>query len=355
MAKKVLVVDDSALMRKHIGGVLKDAGFDVILARNGQEAVEMVISLQPDVVTLDINMPEMDGLTALSQIMTARPTPTIMVSSLTNKGALATLEAMAMGAVDYVAKPGGTISLSIDTIADSLIAKVRAAATAQVKGLRPRAKVAVPQQPKPKASPIRTPELRKRAPTSFGLVLVGVSTGGPRTLEEILPLLPADFSWPVLVVQHMPASFTAPFAARMNTLCRLHVKEAAAIEDIQPGTIYIARGGSDMAVSERGGRLVVTSKPESSKHLWHPSVDVLVASALDHVPADRLIGVQLTGMGYDGAETMTELKRQGGRTIAESEETAVVFGMPKELISRGGATTILPSGKIANQIDRWLR
>ncbi|RWX81007.1 chemotaxis-specific protein-glutamate methyltransferase CheB [Neorhizobium lilium] len=354
MAKKVLVVDDSALMRKHIGSLLKDAGFDVILARNGQEAVEMVLASNPDVVTLDINMPEMDGLTALSQIMTARPTPTVMVSSLTNKGALATLEALAMGAVDYVAKPGGTISLSIDTIADSLVAKVKAAATAQVKGLRSRTQVtAPPVQRKPALN--RIPDARKHASNSFGLVLIGVSTGGPRTLEEILPLLPADFSWPVLVVQHMPASFTAPFAVRMNSLCRLHVKEAAAIEDIQPGTIYIARGGSDMAVSERAGRLIITSKPESSKYLWHPSVDVLVASALDHVSADRLIGVQLTGMGYDGAETMAELKRRGGRTIAESEDTAVIFGMPKELIGRGGATTILPSGKIASQIDRWLR
>jgi two-component system chemotaxis response regulator CheB len=354
MGKKVLVVDDSALMRKHIGGLLKDAGFDVQLARNGQEAVDLVLALKPDVVTLDINMPEMDGLTALSLIMTARPTPTIMVSSLTDKGALATLEAMAMGAVDYVAKPGGTISLSIDTIADTLVSKVRAASTAQVKGLRSRAQIAAAQmQPKP-ASP-RLPQPRRSAASSFGLVLVGVSTGGPRTLEEILPHLPANLPWPVLVVQHMPATFTAPFATRMNTLCNLNVKEAAAIEDIQPGTIYIARGGSDMAVGQRAGRLVITSKPESSKYLWHPSVDVLVASALDHVAADRLIGVQLTGMGYDGAETMAELKRRGGRTIAESEETAVVFGMPKELISRGGATNVLPSGKIASQIDRWLR
>ncbi|MCM2475036.1 chemotaxis-specific protein-glutamate methyltransferase CheB [Rhizobium sp. CG5] len=354
MGKKVLVVDDSALMRKHIGGLLKDAGFETFLARNGKEAVEMVIEVRPDVVTLDINMPEMDGLTALSQIMTARPTPTIMVSSLTNKGALATLEAMAMGAVDYVAKPSGTISLSIDSIADSLVAKVQAAATAQVKSLRTRAQVTVAQmQPKPVA--LRAPGPRKLTSTAFGLVLIGVSTGGPRTLEEILPLLPASLPWPVLVVQHMPASFTAPFATRLNTLCQLHVKEAAAIEDIQPGTVYIARGGSDMAVGERAGRLIIITKPESSKFLWHPSVDVLVASALTCVPPDRLIGVQLTGMGYDGAETMAELKRRGGRTIAESEETAVVFGMPKELISRGGATTVLPSGKIASHIDRWLR
>lgn len=351
MPKKVLVVDDSALMRKHIGNLLKEADFDVVVARNGQEAVDMVVAVKPDVVTLDINMPEMDGLTALSHIMTARPTPTVMVSSLTEKGALATLEALAMGAVDYVTKPGGTISLSIDTIADSLVAKVRAAASAQMRTLRTRAEVTPPARP----LPVRPVVARRPTPNGFGLVLVGVSTGGPRTLEEILPLFGPDFPWPILVVQHMPAAFTAPFAARMNSLCRLAVKEAAAIEDIQPGTVYIARGGSDMAVAERAGRLVVTCKPESSKHLWHPSVDVLVASAMQHVAPERLIGVQLTGMGYDGAETMAELKRRGGRTIAESEETAVVFGMPKELIGRGGATSILPAGRIAAQVDRWLR
>ena len=346
---KVLVVDDSALMRKHLSGLLKAEGFDVALAHNGQEAVEMVLSWNPDVVTLDINMPGMDGLTALSQIMVARPTPTLMVSSLTSKGALATLEALAMGAVDYVEKPGGTISLSIDSVAKSLIAKVRMAARVKMKAPRSQDRSqTLPSKPIVKAAP------RNYVDKTIGLVLIGVSTGGPRTLEEILPLLPADFPWSILVAQHMPASFTAPFASRLNKLCKLEVKEAGTLEEIQPGTVYIAQGGADMAVSERNGTLLVGRKPESSKHLWHPSVDVLVRSALDHLPAERLIGVQLTGMGYDGAETMAELKQRGGRTIAESEETAVVFGMPKELIGRGGASSVLPSNKVAAQIERWL-
>jgi len=349
-AIKVLVVDDSALMRKHLSGLLRTEGCEVALAHNGQEAVEMVASWQPDVVTLDINMPGMDGLTALSQIMASRPTPVLMVSSLTSTGALATLEALAMGAVDYVEKPGGTISLSIDAVADQLIAKVRMAAQVKMKPGRTRAQsdappVAAQQKPAPRTLTSEVP----------GLVMIGVSTGGPRTLEEILPALAADFPWPILVAQHMPPNFTAPFAARLNRLCKLEVKEASALEEIQPGMVYVAQGGTDMVVSQRSGKLMVGRKPESPSHLWHPSVDVLVRSALDHLPADRLIGIQLTGMGYDGAETMAELKQRGGRTIAESEETAVVFGMPKELIGRGGATSVLPSGKVAAQIERWLQ
>lgn len=370
MAVKVLVVDDSALMRKHLTGLLTGAGFEVSLARNGQEAVEQVLAIRPDVVTLDINMPEMDGLTALSQIMTVRPTPVVMVSSLTNKGALATLEALAMGAVDYVAKPGGTISLSIDDIAEDLVRKVRAATTARMKGMRTRAEIAPrPRETQPVA-PQPADRMATRAPRipvaaagapqprpggQFGLVIIGVSTGGPRTLEEILPSLPASFPWAVLVAQHMPGSFTKAFAQRMDTLCPMVVREAGPLDEIEPGTVTIARGGTDLVVTNRGGRLFTTSRPESSAHLWHPSVDVLMESALAHVPVERLMGVQLTGMGYDGAAAMAVLHQKGGHTIAESEDSAVVFGMPKELIARCGASVILPASKVAGQILRWLR
>lgn len=364
MAVKVLVVDDSALMRKHLTGLLTQAGFEVVLARNGQEAVEQVMAVKPDVVTLDINMPEMDGLTALSQIMTVRPTPVVMVSSLTNKGALATLEALAMGAVDYVAKPGGTISLSIEDIADDLVRKVRAASTARMKGMRTRAEVNTRlHEPQPSAAgsarTLRTPvpatNSAPRHTGHFGLVIIGVSTGGPRTLEEILPSLPASFPWAVLVAQHMPGSFTKAFAQRMDTLCQMRVREAGPLDEIEPGTVTIARGGTDLVVTNRGGRLFTTSRPESSAHLWHPSVDVLMDSALAHVAIDKLMGVQLTGMGYDGAAAMATLHQKGGQTIAESEDSAVVFGMPKELIARGGASVILPAGKVAGQILRWVR
>jgi two-component system chemotaxis response regulator CheB len=348
MAIKVLVVDDSALMRKHLADLLKGAGFDVAMARNGVEAVDQVVEWQPDVVSLDINMPEMDGLTALSLIMAARPTPTVMVSSLTTKGALATLEALAMGAVDFVAKPDGTISLSISSVSSELVQKIRAAAGVK---LRKAALGGAALPPREKLQ--YTPPADKKAKGDFGLVLIGVSTGGPRTLEEILPLLPADFPWPVLVTQHMPGSFTGPFASRMDSLCALHVREVGFVEEIRVGEVYIARGGTDLMVSERAGKLVALSKPEASAYLWHPSVEVMVESAMKHLPAQRLIGVQLTGMGYDGAQAMSELKKRGGRTIAESEATAVVFGMPKELIDRGGASCVLPASEIATQLKYW--
>lgn len=373
MPGKVLVVDDSALMRRLLTGVLKDAGFDVIVARNGVEGVQQLTEAKPDVVTLDINMPEMDGLTALSLMMQARPTPVVMVSSLTEKGAMATFEALALGAVDFIAKPGGTISLSVDDISQQLVDKVRAAARARMRGGligKAPAPAGTPSGPAPAPSP--APALRTGATSSpalqrlhagarpkagkvQGLVVIGVSTGGPRTLEDILPGLPANFPWPVLVAQHMPPNFTGAFANRMNGLCRLTVRECVGTLPLEPGHVYIGQGGTDMAVVERLGRLAVQSRPETPGHPWHPSVDVLVQSAMAHVPAEHIVGVQLTGMGDDGARAMTDLKKQGGRTIAESKDTAVVFGMPAELIERGGASVVLPCGDVTRQLCHWIR
>jgi len=361
---KVLVVDDSALMRRLITGVLSGAGYEVQIAHNGTEGVEKLVQWQPDVVTLDINMPQMDGLTALSLMMAARPTPVVMVSSLTEEGALATFEALALGAVDFITKPGGTISLSIDEIEQQLLAKVKSALRA-----RPRAgRTAIARPP---ADTSRTATTRstspaprapaqalsaRAAPSAAGLhvVIVGVSTGGPRTLEDILPKLPADFPCPVLVAQHMPPNFTDAFARRMDRLCALRVREVNAPMPLEPGHVYIGKGGTDMAVMERMGRLLVAPKPETPGHPWHPSVDVLVDTAMRHLPPERITGVLLTGMGNDGAETMTRLKQAGGRTIAEAESTAVVFGMPQELIQKGGASAVLPSQDIARQLTGWL-
>lgn len=352
---KVLVVDDSALMRRLLTGVLTQAGFQTATARNGVEGVQMLTEWQPDVVTLDINMPAMDGLTALSLMMQARPTPVVMVSSLTEQGAQATFEALALGAVDYVTKPGGTISLSVDDIAAQLLDKVRAAARARVgrQGAAPApAPAPRPRPPVQRATP-RAPSHAAGRPE--GLVLVGVSTGGPRALEYLLPALPADFPWPVLVSQHMPRNFTATFAQRMDGLCRLSVRECTGTLPLEPGHVYIAQGGADMVVVERLGRLAVQPRPEHPEHPWHPSVDVMVDSAMAHMPAPRLVGVLLTGMGDDGARAMTRLKQQGGRTIAESESTAVVFGMPGELIDMGGASVVLPCGDVARQLGVWAR
>ena len=385
---KVLVIDDSALMRRLLSQVLTEAGIQVAMARNGREGVEQVTEWQPDVVTLDINMPEMDGLTALSLIMQARPTPVVMVSSLTERGAQVTLEALALGAVDYIAKPGGTISLNMDSVAKDLVSKVRCAARARLRmpgpheAARP-SKTSTPSVDSPSRRALsRTPPPTASAQTSSekfgararqrlestgmlpptssgvsqlpGLVVLGVSTGGPRTLEEILPRLPADFPWPILIAQHMPANFTDVFAKRMDAICQLEVREAASPMPIEPGVVYIARGGGDMVVSERLGRLIVQPLPESAVHPWHPSVDRMVETALRHMPAQRMVGVLLTGMGNDGAEQMARLRQMGGRTIAESADTAVVFGMPQELINRQGATQVLPCHAISAQLVSWM-
>jgi two-component system chemotaxis response regulator CheB len=186
------------------------------------------------------------------------------------------------------------------------------------------------------------------------VVLIGVSTGGPRTLEDILPLLPADFPWPVLVAQHMPASFTKPFAERLNDRCALQVVEASHPMPLEVGTVYIGKGGADMLISKRLGTLTVIAKPETREFLWHPSVELMGRSALEHCDPTRIVAVMLTGMGYDGADAFAEIKKRGGRTIAESEATAVVFGMPAELIERGGASVVLPSTRIAAQINTWV-
>jgi len=360
---KLLIVDDSALMRRQLGTLFEEAGgFQIAYARNGREALAANLEFEPDVVTLDINMPEMDGLGALAQMMLERPVPVIMLSSLTEKGALATFEALNLGAIDYVAKPGGTISLGIDAIRAELLRKVRGAARARVRSARASGTRESALVPAPAARPaVRAPAPAASAPRALagagagaGIVLVGVSTGGPRTLERILPALPADFPWPVVVAQHMPANFTAPFAARMDGLCRLRVVEAARPMPLERGTVYICKGGADVVVASRLGTASLLARPESAAHLWHPSVELLGRSALEHFAPEAIVAVMLTGMGHDGADAFAEIARRGGRTIAESETSSVVFGMPAELIRRGGAQRVLAAEQVAAQVTEWV-
>jgi len=357
MPDKVLVVDDSALMRRLLRQLLEEAGFDVDVARSGREGVERLLSGEPDVVTLDVNMPEMDGLNALALMMESRPTPVIMVSSLTSQGAQATLEALALGAVDYVTKPGGTISLNIEDVAAELVAKVKAARRARLRSrplVRARRPASSPAERRPAREASR-PVPARRVGHPAGVVVIGVSTGGPRTLEDILPELPGDFPWPVLVAQHMPAQFTAAFARRMDALCALQVIECEGPTPLQAGTVVIAQGGHDMVVNDRLGRLVAQAVPETPSQPWHPCVDVLVDSVMRHVAPQRIAGVLLTGMGFDGAASMARLHRAGGTTVAESADTAVVFGMPKELIDAQGATEVLPCTRVAAWLVQHVR
>lgn len=351
---KLLIVDDSALMRRQLTTLFNAEGdFEIRQAKNGREAVEENRIFKPDVVTLDINMPEMDGLTALSLLMAERPVAVVMVSSITEQGALATFEALNLGAVDYIPKPGGTISLSIGAIQNELIAKVRAASRARLRGKGPAVKGLAQRLREEREKPAARPVAVRRSVGKDGLVLIGVSTGGPRTLEDILPLLPADFPWPVLVAQHMPAGFTKSFADRLDQICALKVLEAGHPMPVEPGAIYIGKGGADMVTTKRAGKLTVLPKPENLEFLWHPSVELLGRSVLEHYDPTRVTAVMLTGMGSDGADAFTEIKKRGGRTIAESEDTAVVFGMPAELINRGGASIVLDAGKVADQLVSW--
>jgi two-component system chemotaxis response regulator CheB len=351
----VLVVDDSALMRRALKNILAESGdFEVHTARNGIDALEQLDRVQPDVITLDINMPEMDGLSCLVQIMQERPTPVVMVSSLTEHNALVTLEALELGAVDYVPKPGGTVSLNIDEVASELVQKVRGAASVRLKRAseltaRMRAQTSRPAGP---GSPARHGIGRVG---EVDLVLIGSSTGGPGLLSELLPQLPGTLGAPVIVAQHIPASFTAALARRLDEKCQLRVHEVDRIMPLERGNIYLGRGNADVVVARRPNSLIVKSVPSASEYRWHPSVDRLVATARRYCPPERLVCALLTGMGDDGAAEMSAVKEGGGRTVAESEETAVVWGMPGELARRGGATALLPSYAIAEQLSDWVR
>lgn len=351
---KVLIVEDSALMRRTLTDILSSEGFTVSSARNGVEGLEAVSKFDPDVITLDINMPEMDGLTFLSRLMVEKPKPVVMVSSLTEKGALATFEAMALGAVDFIHKPDGTVSHRMERVRQDIVDKVRAASRARLRGtmgLRERVRresVASAQRVLPSSQTLRAGETEANP-----IVLVGVSTGGPGTVEEILCGLPEDFSAPILIAQHMPANFTSVFAKRLNDVCPLRVVEVTQPMPLEPGVVYIGRGDADFVLTRQGRGLAATAVPASAEFLWHPSVDRMVESAMRVANPGRLIGVLLTGMGNDGAKRMAELRAAGGHTIAESEATAIVFGMPQELIQLGGAEVTLPSNRVARQLVAW--
>ena len=355
---KLLVVDDSALMRKLLGSVFDaEADFEVRFARDGMEALELIRDFAPDVVTLDIHMPQMDGLACLDRIMVESPRPVVMVSSMTAAGAETTLEALRLGAVDFIPKPDGAISLRMDELAPRLVEKVRAAAGARLRTSlrlkeRVRHRIGAAAPPRRRASAAAGTDTGDEAEplSGDGLVLVGTSTGGPPALEALLTALPGDFPWPILVAQHMPASFTGPLARRLDGLCALSVSEVIQPTLLQPGCAYIGRGDADIVVSRRAAGLVAMAAPARADYPWRPSADRLVRTAMEHVAPGQLIGVLMTGMGSDGAAAMAELHARGGRAIAESEETAVVWGMPGELVKAGGADWVLPLPAIAGKL-----
>ncbi len=355
---RLLVVDDSALMRRLLTDLFRQAGdFEVGVARDGSEALEKLASFAPDVITLDIHMPGMDGLACLDRIMLERPTPIVMLSSLTAEGASETLDAMALGAVDFITKPGGAVSLEIDRLAPLLIEKVRTAAGARLprshrlaERIRARGSVArLAPAPRPRSGTAAVGQPRPSL-TGAGLVLVGCSTGGPPALEALLGGLPADFPWPILIAQHMPATFTGPLARRLDKLSALTVVEASRSTPLAPGHAYIGRGDADLVVARRQAGLVALAVPSSADFHWHPSVDRLVASAMENFAPEQLVGVLMTGMGSDGARMMGQMHEKGGFTIAEAEESAVIWGMPGALVQLGRASVVAPLDRIAAEL-----
>ena len=345
---RVLVVDDSALMRKVIKEILEyDPDIEVVgSARDGEDSLNKARDLRPDVITMDINMPGMDGLTALQYILAEEICPVIMVSSLTTEGAVATFEALELGAFDYVSKPGGTISLNLKMIGKEIIAKVKAASKS---GLLRKIKR---QIKRPDTSINSLNALKNQycdGESSKKAVAIGISTGGPQTLGEVIPLLPPDLDASIFIVQHMPANFTGPFAKRLNNISKINIKEAEAGDITRKYNGYLAKGGYHMLlrkIRESDTRIRLSTVPE---HLFVPSVSVMMESVLK-IYGKKTVGVLMTGMGSDGADAMLNIRNAGGRTIAESEETAVVFGMPQEAIKNGGAEIIAPSYRIAEEI-----
>ncbi len=350
---RVLIADDSALMRREIKRLLEGAGDIEVVgsARDGREAVDKTRELEPDVVALDINMPVMDGLTALQYIMMESPRPVVMISSLTLEGALTTYEALELGAVDFVGKPGGTISRNIDQLSGEIVAKIRSAAKAN------RSRLGLARHRRQTAAPRQTSRRPKAAASSGKIVVMGLSTGGPKTIMDIIPYLPPDLDVPFLVVQHMPGHFTPSFARRIHDNCAFAFSEGEHGDVIEANHGYLAPGDRHMTIVPRGaGRpgFMIRLADTPADTLHKPSVDVTMRSVLECY-GKNTIGVLMTGMGSDGAQAMAEIRQAGGRTIAESESTAVVYGMPAEAVRLGGAEFVLPAHDVADKIIALVR
>ena len=327
---KVVVVDDSAFMRKAISSMLeKDPDIEVVATgRNGEEGLELVRKFDPDVVTLDIEMPRMDGLTALRHIMMEMPRPVLMVSSLTTEGAEDTLKALELGAADFIPKQLSRVSLDIIKIEADLIAKVKGVAGRKMRAVRP-------HRPQPEAAAAPAPAaVEAGGPQLRDVVAIGVSTGGPPAVQKILSALPGNFPAGVIIAQHMPAAFTGPFAKRLDGLTPLSVKEAEDGDRLRPGHVFVAPGGRHLRLEQKVTHIALRVTDEPAGVIYKPSVNILMSSMARAV-GKRGLGVILTGMGNDGKDGVSELKTQGGRVLTQSDATCVVYGMPKAVVEAG--------------------
>lgn len=372
--KKLLVVDDSAFMRKIISDFFTDhLQIEVVgSARNGKDAIKKIEQLKPDVVTMDVEMPEMNGLDALKEIMENYPVPVVMLSSVTQRGTETTLIAMEYGAVDFVAKPSGTISLDLHKIQDELVQKVVEAAHISVAKLKKPIAKSVASNPvygkpkkteesninkptKPFARVATTASIKEWSKTSKKIILIGTSTGGPRALQEVITKIPANIDAPILIVQHMPAGFTKSLATRLDQLSEIHVKEAEHGDILQKGTAYIAPGGFHLKLRKIGSTFAVVldqMDPPRSGH--RPSVDVMFEDVSQYSEFDK-IAVIMTGMGYDGSKGLVSLKKTGNViAIAESAETCIVYGMPKAAVETQLVDEVADVDNIAQTIMKYM-
>ncbi len=359
MAKtRVLVVDDSALVRGLLAEIINrqrdmecvGAASDPLVAR------EMIRNLNPDVLTLDVEMPHMDGIDFLGKLMRLRPMPVVMVSTLTGHGAEVTLRALELGAVDFVAKPKVGVADGLRQLAEDITDKVRTAARAQVRRLPPAARsgdAAAPGASAPGG-------LRQPAPvagigrlSTEKIIFIGASTGGTEATKELLMNLPADAP-AVVITQHMPAGFTKSYAARLDSLCRIRVKEAVDGDRILPGHAYIAPGGLHLSVERSGANYIARVRDGEPVNRHRPSVEVLFESAA-RVVGPNALGVMLTGMGGDGARAMKAMRDAGSFNLCQDEASCVVFGMPREAIAQGAAHEVLPLQRIAPALIEHLR
>ncbi|GAB4211725.1 MAG: chemotaxis response regulator protein-glutamate methylesterase [Rhodoferax sp.] len=364
---RVVVVDDSALVRSLLTEMINrqpdmqcvGAANDPLVAR------EMIRELNPDVITLDIEMPRMDGIEFLSRLMRLRPMPVVMISTLTERGADVTLRALELGAVDFVCKPRMGVADGLAQLSEQIVEKIRIAAQAHARRLvqpaAPGAAVAPGGGPTPPTAPgVAKAAAAKPALSSGGikfgserLVAIGASTGGTEAIKEVLLPLPADFP-AIVITQHMPPGFTTSFAARLNSLCKIAVKEASHGERILPGHAYIAPGGLQFSVSKSGANYMAVCEPGEPVNRHRPSVEVLFRSVAA-TAGRNAIGIMLTGMGNDGARAMREMRDAGSYNLVQDEASCVVFGMPREAILHGAADEVLPLDKIAPALMARLR
>lgn len=358
---RVLVVDDSAFMRKAIQMMLEsDPAIKVIAtARDGEEGVEKTRRLKPDLVTMDIEMPRMDGLAALREIMSKNPTPVMMISSITSEGAEATLEALELGAVDFIPKQSSYVSLDIVKIKDELLKKIhdivrrkgRLMAMHRTRSSF-RASTAPARQARDYTHTTATSAPQKvlgKRHHHIDIVAIGSSTGGPPALQAVIPRIPRNLPVGIVIAQHMPPTFTKSLAERLNSSSEVEVREAVDGEVLEPGTVLVSPGGQHLTVSGRGNRPLVKVSPDPRDTLYHPCVDVMMHSVAAAYGKSTL-GVMLTGMGSNGVEGARDIKERGGKLIAQNESTCVVYGMPRAVIEAGLADHVSDIDQIADEL-----